>query len=57
MVSVLVLQPLQWRCVKCVIHHERDVREEQHQARRQDLAAWGAINRRRGQKPEGGQHF
>ena len=25
-----VLQPLQWCCVKCVIHHERDVREEQH---------------------------
>ena len=25
-----VLQPLRWCCVKCVIHHERDVREEQH---------------------------
>jgi len=24
-----VLQPLRWRCVDCVIHHERDVREEQ----------------------------
>jgi len=24
-----MLQPLQWRCVDCVIHHERDVREEQ----------------------------
>jgi len=24
------LQPLRWRCVKCVIHHERDVREEKH---------------------------
>jgi len=24
-----VLQPHRWRCVKCVIHHERDVREEQ----------------------------
>ena len=23
-----VLQPLQWCCVDCVIHHERDVREE-----------------------------
>jgi len=23
------LQPLRWRCVECVIHHERDVREEQ----------------------------
>jgi len=28
----IVLQPLRWRCVVCVIHHhhERDVREEQH---------------------------
>ena len=25
-----VLQPLRWCCVDCVIHHERDVREEQH---------------------------
>jgi len=25
-----MLQPLRWCCVKCVIHHERDVREEQH---------------------------
>ena len=24
-----VLQPLQWCCVECVIHHERDVRKEQ----------------------------
>jgi len=23
-----VLQPLRWRFVDCVIHHERDVREE-----------------------------
>jgi len=23
-----VLQPLRWRCIDCVIHHERDVREE-----------------------------
>jgi len=23
-----VLQPLRWCCVDCVIHHERDVREE-----------------------------
>ena len=29
---VLLLQPLQWCCVDCVIHHERDVREEQHHA-------------------------
>ena len=27
---LLVLQPLRWCCVDCVIHHERDVREEQH---------------------------
>ena len=26
---ILVLQPLRWCCVDCVIHHERDVREEQ----------------------------
>ena len=24
----LLLQPLRWYCVECVIHHERDVREE-----------------------------
>ena len=28
--SVVLLQPLRWCCVDCVIHHERDVREEQH---------------------------
>ena len=27
---LVVLQPLRWCCVDCVIHHERDVREEQH---------------------------
>jgi len=27
--SLVLLQPLRWRYVKCVIHHERDVREEQ----------------------------
>ena len=26
----ILLQSLRWRCVECVIHHERDVREEQH---------------------------
>ena len=26
--SLALLQPLRWRCVKCVINHERDVREE-----------------------------
>ena len=25
----VLLQPLWWRCVECVIHHEQDVREEQ----------------------------
>ena len=29
-VLITLLQPLQWCCVDCVIHHERDVREEQH---------------------------
>ena len=24
----MLLQPLRWRCVDCVIHHERDVHEE-----------------------------
>ena len=26
---IILLQPLRWRCVDYVIHHERDVREEQ----------------------------
>jgi len=26
----MLLQPLWWCCVDCLIHHERDVREEQH---------------------------
>jgi len=26
----MLLQPLRWRCVECVIHHERDVREVQN---------------------------
>jgi len=30
LILMLVLQPLRWCCVKCVIYHERDVREEQH---------------------------
>jgi len=29
MLFYVVLQPLRWCCVDCVIHHERDVREEQ----------------------------
>ena len=28
--SMVLLQPLRWCCVKCLIHHERDAREEQH---------------------------
>jgi len=28
--SLPMLQLLRWCCVECVIHHERDVREEQH---------------------------
>ena len=27
---IIVLQPLRWCCVDCVIHHERDMRKEQH---------------------------
>jgi len=26
----ILLQPLHWCCVECVIHHEQDVRKEQH---------------------------
>ena len=26
----ILLQPLRWCCVDCVIHHEWDVRGEQH---------------------------
>jgi len=37
----LVLQPLRWRCVKYVIHHERDVREEKHDI----YVAWTSNNR------------
>ena len=32
--GIAVLQPPRWRCVECVIHHERDVREEQHPYKR-----------------------
>ena len=38
---LLVLQPLCWRCVKCVIHHERDARKEQHHV----YVAWTSNNR------------
>ena len=27
--NIILLQPLRWCCFDCVIHHERDVREEQ----------------------------
>ena len=39
----LLLQPLRWCCVDCVIHHERDVREEQHHTymwREQAIIEW-----------------
>jgi len=26
----IMLQSLRWRCAQCTIHHERNVREEQH---------------------------
>ena len=38
-----VLQPLRWCCIECVIHHERDVREEQHHSymwREQAIIEW-----------------
>ena len=25
----MLLQPLRWHCIDCVIHHERDVHKEQ----------------------------
>jgi len=28
--SKILLRPLRWCCVDCVIHHERDVREEKN---------------------------
>ena len=39
----MLLQPLRWCCVDCVIHHERDVREEQHHtytSREQAIIEW-----------------
>jgi len=39
----VVLQPLRWCCVDCVIHHERDVGEEQHHTyiwREQAIIEW-----------------
>jgi len=39
----MLLQPLRWCCVDCVINHERDVREEQHRTymwREQGIIEW-----------------
>jgi len=41
--NVVLLQPLRWCCVDCVIHDERDVREEQHHrytCREQAVKEW-----------------
>ena len=27
---LIVLQPFRWRCAECAVHHEQNVREEQH---------------------------
>ena len=40
---MILLQPLRWCCVTCVIHHERDVPEEQHHTymwREQAIIEW-----------------
>ena len=42
-VLYVVLQTLRWCCVDCVIHHEQDVREEQHHTymwREQAIIEW-----------------
>jgi len=41
--SIALLQPLRWCCVDCVIHHKRDVHEEQHHKymwREQAIKEW-----------------
>ena len=41
--TMVLLRPLRWCCVDCVIHHERDVREEQHYTymwREQAIIEW-----------------
>ena len=38
----VLLQPLRWRCVDCVIHHEWDVREEQ----KYTCVVWASNNKR-----------
>jgi len=46
----MLLQPLRWRCIDCVIHHEQDVREEQKYIRvarasniKRDCDAWSLL--------------
>ena len=41
MAFIVMLQPLRWCCVDCVIHHERDVCEEQKYM----YVAWTSNNR------------
>jgi len=39
----MLLQPLRWRCTECAVHHERNVREEQHRIylwREQAITEW-----------------
>jgi len=41
--NMWLLQPLRWCCVDCMIHHKRDVREEQHHTymwREQAIIEW-----------------
>jgi len=42
----IFLQPLDWRCVECAIHHERDVCEEEHACewREQVIIEWSRIH-------------
>ena len=49
--GLLLLQPLRWYCVDCVIHHERDVREEQkyisvarESNNKRDCDAWSLLS-------------
>ena len=48
--TLILLQPLRWCCVDCVIHHERDVHEEHHslymqceQAIVREMRAWSLL--------------
>ena len=47
---IVLLQPLWWRCVDCVIHHERDVREKKHyicvartSSKKRDCDTWSLL--------------